>query len=133
MNYYTDVLKKYAVFNGRATRKEYWMFFLINNFISFILNIVEGDVSKMGLISTIYSLAVLIPLIAVAVRRLHDTGKSGWWILIGLFPLVGFIILIYLLVQKSEAGANAYGANPSSPSNVTPPPTETQPPVTPTN
>lgn len=133
MNYYTDVIKKYAVFNGRATRKEFWIFFLINNFIGFVLNIIEGDAGNMGLISTIYSLAVLIPLIAVTVRRLHDSGKSGWWILIGLLPLVGFIILIYFLVQDSEAGTNTYGTNSLSPSNVTPPPTETLPPVTPTN
>ncbi len=127
MNYYTDVIKKYAAFTGRATRKEYWMFFLINALIGITLNLVEGDVGNMGLISAIYSLALLTPSIAVAVRRLHDTGRSGWWLLIGIFPLIGGIILIYFLVQDSEAGTNIYGARPSSPSDMIPPPTETTP------
>lgn len=119
MNYYTDVLKKYTVFTGRATRQEYWMFFLISIIISLVLNTLEG---KMGLISTLYSLAVLLPSLAVAVRRLHDTGRSGWWLFLGLIPIVGIIVLIVFLVQDSEVATNEYGPNPKA--SVTTPPQE---------
>ncbi|HEY9433145.1 MAG TPA: DUF805 domain-containing protein [Blastocatellia bacterium] len=118
MNWYLDVLKKYAVFNGRARRKEYWMFFLFNVIISIVLLIVDGILGTsavpgtMGLFGAIYLLALLVPGIAVAVRRLHDTGRSGWWILIGLVPFVGGIVLIVFLVQDSTPGENQFGKNP---------------------
>jgi len=118
MNWYLEVLKKYADFNGRARRKEYWMFFLFNIIISIALIIVDGILGTsaapgaMGLFGAIYLLALLIPGIAVAVRRLHDTGRSGWWILIGLVPFVGGIILIVFLVQDSTPGDNQFGRNP---------------------
>jgi uncharacterized membrane protein YhaH (DUF805 family) len=118
MNWYLDVLKKYAVFNGRARRKEYWMFFLFNVIISIVLLIVDGILGTsavpgtMGLLGAIYLLALLVPGIAVAVRRLHDTGRSGWWILIGLVPFVGGIVLIVFLVQDSTPGENQFGKNP---------------------
>jgi len=118
MNWYLEVLKKYADFNGRARRKEYWMFFLFNIIISIALIIVDGILGTsaapgaMGLFGAIYLLALLIPGIAVAVRRLHDTGRSGWWILIGLVPFVGGIVLIVFLVQDSTPGENQFGKNP---------------------
>lgn len=118
MNWYLEVLKKYADFNGRARRKEYWMFFLFNIIISIALIIVDGILGTsaapgaMGLFGAIYLLALLIPGIAVAVRRLHDTGRSGWWILIGLVPFVGGIILIVFLVQDGTPGDNQFGRNP---------------------
>jgi uncharacterized membrane protein YhaH (DUF805 family) len=118
MNWYLDVLKKYAVFNGRARRKEYWMFFLFNVIISIVLLIVDGIIGTsavpgaLGLLGGLYALALLIPGIAVAVRRLHDTGRSGWWILIGLVPFVGGIILIVFLVQDGTPGDNQFGSNP---------------------
>jgi uncharacterized membrane protein YhaH (DUF805 family) len=118
MNWYLEVLKKYAVFNGRARRKEYWMFFLFNIIISIVLIIVDGIVGTsaapgaLGLLGGLYALALLIPGIAVAVRRLHDTGRSGWWILIGLVPFVGGIILIVFLVQDGTPGDNQFGSNP---------------------
>ena len=68
----------------------------------------------MGLLTTLYSLAILIPSIAVGVRRLHDTGRSGWWLLIGLIPVLGSIVLIVFFVLDSEPGENAYGANPKA-------------------
>jgi uncharacterized membrane protein YhaH (DUF805 family) len=118
MNWYLEVLKKYAVFNGRARRKEYWYFLLFNIIVSIVLAVIDdvtGSFSPeagMGLLGGIYSLAVLIPSIAVSVRRLHDTERSGWWLLIGLIPLIGAIVLIVFMVQDSKPGQNQYGANP---------------------
>ena len=113
MHYYVDVLKKYAVFSGRARRKEYWMFALFSFIISIIISVVSpmlGD--SMGIAGIVYLLAVIIPSIAVAARRLHDTGRSGWWQLIALIPIIGAIWLIVLLCLDSNQGDNVYGPNP---------------------
>ena len=112
MNWYLEGLKKYAVFSGRARRKAYWMFTLFNVIIVIVLGIIEVLVGGPGIVGMLYSLAVLIPGIAVLVRRLHDTNRSGWWLLIGLVPLIGPIILLVFVVQDSQAGANQYGPNP---------------------
>jgi len=118
MNYYLSVLKKYAEFSGRSQRAEYWYFVLFNIIIAFVLGFIDGiigtfdPVSGYGLISGLYTLAVLIPGIAVGVRRLHDVGKSGWMLLIGLIPLIGFIWLIILMVTDSNPVNNKYGPNP---------------------
>ena len=118
MNWYIDVLKKYAVFSGRARRKEYWFFFLFNLIISIILNLIDNATGTfdpetgVGILGTIYLLAVLIPAIAVTVRRLHDTGRTGWWILISFIPLIGAIVLLVFLVFDSEPESNQYGPNP---------------------
>jgi len=114
MNWYMDVLKKYAVFNGRARRKEYWMFFLFNLIIFLVIGFVEGLFGSPGIIGVLYSLAILIPGIAVSVRRLHDTGRSGWWLLIGFIPLLGVIVLLVFMVLDSKPGENQYGANPKT-------------------
>ena len=118
MNWYLEVLKKYAVFTGRARRKEYWYFVLFNVIISIILAFVDemtGSFSAefgMGLLGGIYSLAVFIPGLAVSVRRLHDTSRSGWWLLIIFIPVIGAIAILIFMVQDSKRGANQYGANP---------------------
>jgi len=112
MNWYIEVLKKYTVFKGRSRRKEYWMFFLFNFIISFVLGFVEVLAGGPGVVVNLYSLAVLIPGIAVAVRRLHDTNRSGWWLLIGFIPLIGTIVLLVFMVQDSQEGDNQYGSNP---------------------
>ncbi|SDX01268.1 DUF805 domain-containing protein [Marinobacter mobilis] len=112
MNWYLEVMKKYAVFTGRAQRAEYWMFFLFNFIIAFALGFIEGLVGSPGILGLLYSLAVLIPGIAVSVRRLHDTDRSGWWLLIGFIPLIGAIVLLVFLVQDSKPGENQFGANP---------------------
>ena len=111
MNWYITVLKKYAEFNGRATRSEYWYFVLINTIVTIIL-IAIGNTIGNNLLDTVYSLAVLIPTLAVTARRLHDIGKSGWWQLILLIPILGFIILIIFLVKDSTPVFNEYGPNP---------------------
>ncbi len=118
MNWYLKVLKKYAVFEGRAQRAEYWYFILFTILISIVLAFIDmgtgtfNQETGFGVISGIYSLAVLIPTIAVGVRRLHDTNRTGWWILIGLIPLIGFIVLLVFFVIDSDPSANEYGENP---------------------
>ena len=118
MNWYLEVLKKYAVFGGRARRKEYWYYFLFNALIAIVLGIIDGVTGTfsrevgLGLLGGLYSLAVFIPGFAVSVRRLHDTGKSGWWLLIPLVPLVGVIVFLVFMVKDSEPGENQYGPNP---------------------
>ena len=114
MNWYLAVLKKYAVFDGRARRQEYWMFVLFNIIIAFGLGFIEGLVGGPGVVGLLYSLAVFIPGLAVSVRRLHDTNRSGWWLLIGLVPLVGAIVLLVFMVQDSQPGDNPYGPNPKT-------------------
>ena len=119
MNWYLEVLKKYAVFAGRSRRKEYWMFTLFNVIIYLVLifiDITAGLANKGGCgpLSTIYSLAVLIPGIAVSVRRLHDINRSGWWFFIALIPLIGAIILLVFMVRDSQQGENQYGTNPKA-------------------
>jgi len=119
MNWYLEVLKKYAVFNGRARRKEYWMFFLFNIIIGAVLGLVEGIAgiapeSAQSVLANLYMLAVLIPGLAVGVRRLHDTGRSGWWLLIAFVPIIGVIVLLVYLVQDSQPGENQYGPNPKA-------------------
>lgn len=118
MNWYFHVLKNYAVFRGRARRKEYWYFFLTNVVISIVLAFLDNAMGNSGAgegagaLGTVYSLAILIPSIAVGVRRLHDTGRNGWWMLLGLIPLVGALILLYFFVLDSQPGSNEYGLNP---------------------
>jgi len=117
MNYYVEVWKKALDFGGRARRAEYWYFILFNILVSILLQIVEAMIGLkteqgVGLLSGLYSVAILIPAIAVGVRRLHDTGKTGWLMLVGLIPCVGFLILIFFFVQDSQPGPNQYGPNP---------------------
>ena len=119
MNWYLQALKKYADFSGRARRKEYWVFVLFNIIISIVLTVCDVFVgtysasASIGILSGIYSLAVLIPGIAVTVRRLHDTGRSGWWILIVLVPIVGWIVLLIFMLLDSQP-QNAYGPSPKA-------------------
>lgn len=115
MEWYLKCLKQhYFDFNGRARRKEYWMFTLVNIVISIALTVIFSMISaKLLPLANLYSLAVLLPALGVTVRRLHDIGKSGWMILIGLIPLVG-LYLIYLLAKDSDPGQNAYGPNPKA-------------------
>jgi len=114
MNWYLKVVKEhYADFKGRARRKEYWMFVLVNFIIGLVLGLV-GKWIHMSWLNSIYGLALIIPSLAVGVRRLHDIGKSGWWLLISLIPLLGGLYLLYLFVNDSESEANAWGANPKA-------------------
>ena len=118
MNWYLAALRKYAVFSGRARRKEYW-FFALFNFIAVVLlatiDVATGTLDEdlgVGLLSGIYTLAVISPSVAVSVRRLHDIGRTGWWVLIGFVPLIGSIVLLVFALLDSQPGDNQYGANP---------------------
>ncbi|WP_343329794.1 DUF805 domain-containing protein [Polaribacter staleyi] len=119
MNWYLKVLKEhYADFSGRARREEYWMFTLFNAIFSIAISVVFTGVAiaieapLLASLSYIYSLAVLVPSLAVLVRRLHDTGKSGWFFFIALIPLIGGIWLLVVLCTDSQNGANKWGENP---------------------
>lgn len=112
MEWYKKVISNYFNFNGRARRKEFWMFTLINLIIYLVLFAIEFAITNSMLITSLYGLAMLIPSIAVGIRRLHDTGKSGWFLLINLIPFLGALILIYFLAQEGNQGPNEYGADP---------------------
>ncbi|HSK59168.1 MAG TPA: DUF805 domain-containing protein [Actinomycetospora sp.] len=125
MQWYLKVLKQYADFNGRARRTEFWMFVLFNAIAWVVLALVDvliGTASFTtsgtgfqfggGLLSGLYSLAVLIPSLAVTVRRFHDQDKSGWFILLGLIPIVGGIILLVFMCIEGTRGANRFGPDP---------------------
>ncbi len=114
MTWYFEVLKRYAVFSGRAPRIEYWMFFLFNIIIAIVLGFIEVLIGMPGTISTLYFLAILIPGIAVGVRRLHDIGRSGWWLLISLVPIIGAVVLLVFMVKDGQVGENQYGRNPKT-------------------
>ena len=107
MKWFIKCLKQYADFRGRARRKEYWMFTLINGIIGFVMGLLG-----LTILSWIYSIAVFIPSLAVCVRRIHDIGKSAWWILLFLIPVIGWIWLIILFIQDSQPGENQWGENP---------------------
>jgi len=114
MNWYFAALKKYAEFHGRSQRMEYWMFVLFNTLIFIALGIIEGSTGMTGMapLSLLYSLAVFLPALAVSVRRLHDSDRSGWWVLIGLVPLFGLIVIIILMALDGTPGDNRFGPNP---------------------
>lgn len=112
-------LSKYATFTGRATRQEWLTWTLMVFAINLVLGLLVGmtanadGISPLGWVQGLFGLAVMIPSLAVAVRRFHDTGKSGWLVLINLIPLVGWIIAIVMLLQPGQPGTNQYGPNPA--------------------
>ncbi len=118
MHYYLKALRQYADFSGRARRKEYWMFTLFNVIFAVVaigLDILIGsaiDGMVFGPFYIVYLMAMVIPSLAVAIRRLHDTGKSGWMILVGFIPLIGSIWLLILYCTDSYPGNNKWGPNP---------------------
>jgi len=119
MEWATLPLKKYAEFTGRARRKEYWSFFLLMLAVYLIAPILDGILGMSGLIGGYYgpltllaALALVIPSFAVGIRRLHDTERSGWWMLIGFIPLIGALVLIYFFVLEGTRGPNDYGPDP---------------------
>jgi uncharacterized membrane protein YhaH (DUF805 family) len=119
MKWFTEALtRKYATFEGRARRKEYWYFVLFYVLAIVALAIVDemigtfSEEAEIGLLSGLFVLATFIPSLAVTVRRLHDTDRSGWWILINLIPIIGAIVLLVFTVLDSQPGENRFGANP---------------------
>jgi len=114
MQWYLGVLKNYAGFSGRARRTEYWMFGLVNFVITLVFYILTFATHSgfFLVLVLLYALAVLVPSLAVLVRRLHDIGMSGWWILIGLVPFVGSVVLLVFTVLAGNQGPNRYGDDP---------------------
>ena len=109
VGYYKRVVfERYALFNGRAARPEFWWFVLANFIIQLVFNILSQAADFFFIIGALYGLAVLVPSLAVGVRRLHDTDKSGWWLLIGLVPCAGIIILIVFFATEGTRGPNQY-------------------------
>ncbi|MDB5778452.1 MAG: hypothetical protein JWP79_803 [Polaromonas sp.] len=118
MNWFLIALKKYATFSGRAQRAEYWYYFLFYVLLVVSVSIVDAmtgsysSASGMGMLGMLLTVGLLIPSLAVGVRRLHDTGRSGWWLLLAFIPVVGAIVLLVFAVQDSSPGDNAYGPCP---------------------
>jgi uncharacterized membrane protein YhaH (DUF805 family) len=111
MKWYLAALKKYATFSGRAHRSEFWFYVLFTFIVSVVLAIIDTVLGTVFL-GPIYSLATLLPSLAVGARRLHDTGRSGWWQLIGIVPLIGVIVLIVFFVGSGKPESNQYGDPP---------------------
>lgn len=112
MNNYLSVLKNYVGFTGRAGRAEFWQYALVNIIISVVLNIIDAAI-KTQILAIIFELAVLLPSLAVAARRLHDTDRTGWWLLLYLIPILGWIALLVFFCLEGTPGANKHGENPS--------------------
>jgi uncharacterized membrane protein YhaH (DUF805 family) len=112
MEFFTRAYKNYANFSGRDTRQQYWMFYLFYIIFAFVAGFVDALIGTDGLLGTIFILVTIIPSIAIATRRLHDIGKSGWWQLLVFIPIIGAIVLIVFLATKGSFGENQYGPNP---------------------
>ena len=111
MDWYMQAWRNFNKFDGRSRRTEFWMFYLVNIAVSFALGAVEALLGSPGFLSWLYSLAVLLPAVAVGIRRLHDTGKTGLWI-IGIFVPFLNLVVLFFMTQDSQPGTNQYGANP---------------------
>ena len=120
MNWFLEVLRKYSVFDGRARRKEYWFFYLFYFIIMVVLVFIDSMTGTLnitaglGLLSGLFVLAMIVPGIAVGIRRLHDTDRSGWWLLIAFVPLIGGIWLLVLMVLDGTSGQNQFGPDPKA-------------------
>lgn len=117
MNHYKNAFRKYADFKTRARRSEYWYFALFNAIFILLLSLLDtmlgfGSEDTLGIFGGLYSLVVVIPSLAVCVRRLHDIGKSGWWIFIAMVPFIGALVLFLFSIRDSQPGMNQYGPNP---------------------
>lgn len=125
MEWMTLPLKRYADFSGRSRRKEYWMFILGVLIAAIVLGVIEGVLGLSGMVggvygplTTIFLLAIIVPSIAVQVRRFHDQDKSGWFVLIGFIPLLGGLIVLVFMCLEGTKGANSYGEDPKNPTNA---------------
>ena len=118
MSWYIKVLKNYVGFSGRARRKEYWMFALFNLIISIVLMAVDGSApGSVGMLGGLYSLGVFLPALAVTFRRLHDTNRSAWWLLLVFVPILGGVALLVFVCLDGTRGPNPFGADPKRPTS----------------
>ena len=114
MNWYLKAMKQYVDFSGRARRKEYWMYFLVYFLITLVCGVVEGVRSMPGTLTTIVALVHLLPSLGVTARRLHDTNRSAWWMLVSFIPVIGWLVLLYFMVNAGDAQDNRFGSNPKT-------------------
>jgi uncharacterized membrane protein YhaH (DUF805 family) len=124
MNYYFEAFKKYTVFKGRSTRSEYWYFTLFNILAILGFGLIDQLMGTFnfyvgyGPLSAIYTLAMILPGLGVSIRRLHDTGRSGWWFMITAIPVLGLLVFLYFALLDSDLNPNQYGESPSWKYNV---------------
>lgn len=124
MNYYFAAFRKYAVFKGRATRSEYWYFTLFNILAVGVFGLIDQLLGTFnfdagyGPLSAIYTLAMILPGLGVSIRRLHDTGRSGWWFMITAIPVLGLLVFLYFTLLESDPNPNQYGQSPSWKCNI---------------
>ena len=128
MDWFTLALKKFAVFNGRSRRREYWMFFLFCGIVIFFATILDNafgitfevaeENSGFGPIYLFSSLVLFIPTLAVSVRRLHDIDKSGWFVFVIIIPMIGAIWFLVMMITEGTKGTNQYGPDPKSDESV---------------
>ncbi|MEV7526102.1 DUF805 domain-containing protein [Streptomyces sp. NPDC091371] len=114
VHYYTDVLKKYVDFSGRARRQEVWMFVLCNMVVEAVVLTLDVLFGAMFILYAVYTLAIALPAISLTVRRLHDLGKAGWWYFIGCIPIIGWIWMLVLMATAGQPHENKYGPSPKS-------------------
>ncbi|MCT4705430.1 DUF805 domain-containing protein [Enterobacteriaceae bacterium H11S18] len=117
MDWYFKVLRNYVGFRGRARRKEYWMFILVNLVLTGVLSILDKMLglkiaADEGMLTTIYGLLIMLPSWAVQFRRLHDTDRSAWWLLLVLIPIIGWIVILIFNCQNGTPGENRFGSDP---------------------
>lgn len=113
MHWFTEpVMNHYADFEGRTSRKAFWMFALFHIIFTIVVNII-GSTTGLEILAVIYALGIFLPALAISVRRLHDVNKSGWWVLLSFIPILGFLILLFFYVKPGDAGANQYGSSPN--------------------
>ncbi len=124
MNYYFLAFRKYTVFNGRATRSEYWYFTLFNILAVGMFGLIDQVMGTFnfdagyGPLSAIYTLSMILPGLGVSIRRLHDTGRSGWWFMITIIPIIGLLVFLYFALLESDPNPNQYGESPSWKYNI---------------
>lgn len=107
-----SALSKYIVFEGRASRAEYWWFILFQIIVSIVTMVLDGLLGTVLILNSLAMLGLLLPSIMVSIRRLHDTDRSGWWLLIVLIPLIGAIVLLVFTLLKGTEGPNRFGNDP---------------------
>lgn len=111
-----SAFEKYFTISGRASRSEYWYFVLFCLIGAFVFGMIDGAIFGSALllapISTIFSLVTFVPSVALGFRRLHDTNRSAWWLLLSLVPVIGWVVLLVFYIQKGTDGENTYGADP---------------------
>ncbi|MCX6788977.1 MAG: DUF805 domain-containing protein [Candidatus Jorgensenbacteria bacterium] len=121
IQHYINAFKKYADISGRATRSEFWYFTLANFIVSAILSVLSGSLGTIGgIVLGLYGLGVIVPSIAITVRRLHDTNRSGWWFIVGFVPVIGLALIIFLVLDSVNEG-NKYGVGSAVPVPPVPP------------